>query len=150
MTETWLPAPGLEGRYEVSSEGRVRNTRKLTCVSLNVNNGYARLNARNPATQQVRGYSVHRLVCTAFHGPPPTPRSVVMHLNDIRWDNRASNLKWASHADNIRAVHGSQRMRGAPPSPELTSELEALWRAIRRLASDAHLSDAQLRKIIGF
>ncbi|CAB4159127.1 NUMOD4 [uncultured Caudovirales phage] len=150
MTEIWLPAPGLEGRYEVSSEGRIRNARRNTLVAPVAYNGYARINARVLGTNSSRSYSLHRLVCTAFHGPPPTPRSVVMHLNDIRWDNRASNLKWASIGENVRAVHASQRTRGADVTPELTSELEALWRAIRRLANDAHLSDNQLRKIIGF
>jgi hypothetical protein len=43
---------------------------------------------------------VHRLVCAAFHGPPPSPDHEVAHSNGIKTDCRASNLRWATSAEN--------------------------------------------------
>ena len=44
---------------------------------------------------------VHRLVCEAFHGPPPAPNSVVIHLNENGLDNRAENLQWGTQKENL-------------------------------------------------
>lgn len=38
----------------------------------------------------------HVLVCTAFHGPRPTPRHTADHINRDTSDNRAVNLRWAT------------------------------------------------------
>lgn len=44
---------------------------------------------------------VHRLVCEAFHGPRPSPKHVVIHLNEDATDNRAENLKWGTQKENL-------------------------------------------------
>lgn len=56
-----------------------------------------------------RRYSVHRLVCLAFHGRPEDGANVTRHLNGISRDNRAANLKWGTHADNAQDAirHGT-------------------------------------------
>lgn len=47
---------------------------------------------------------VHRLVALAWHGLPPSERHTdVAHKNHNSLDNRASNLEWSTHADNIQA-----------------------------------------------
>jgi hypothetical protein len=50
---------------------------------------------------------VHGMVCTAFHGRKPPGRQVA-HENGDPWDNRASNLRWATPAENAddKKVHG--------------------------------------------
>ena len=49
---------------------------------------------------QGKTYALHRLLCGAFHGPPPTPEHEVDHRNRNRSDNRAENLRWATKAEN--------------------------------------------------
>ena len=45
---------------------------------------------------------VHRIICEAFHGPPPSPDSVVNHKDENRGNNDEQNLEWLSFADNVR------------------------------------------------
>lgn len=46
-----------------------------------------------------RSYSVHRLVCETFH-PNPDGKETVDHINRIKHDNRAENLRWATRSEN--------------------------------------------------
>lgn len=52
--------------------------------------------------QRERGnLKVHRLVCEAFHGPPPFPKAVVIHLDENALNNRPENLKWGTQKENL-------------------------------------------------
>ncbi|WP_234796162.1 HNH endonuclease signature motif containing protein [Agrobacterium vitis] len=46
-------------------------------------------------------YKVHRLVCEAFNGPPPSADSVCMHLDENAANNRPSNLQWGTQKENL-------------------------------------------------
>jgi len=52
--------------------------------------------------------NIHRLVCMAFHGMPPTPEYQVRHLNGNRQDSRPENLAWGTQEENWmdRKEHG--------------------------------------------
>lgn len=50
-----------------------------------------------------KNLKVHRLVCEAFHGPPPSPKSVVIHLDENALNNEAQNLKWGTQKENLNA-----------------------------------------------
>ena len=61
--------------------------------------------------------AVHRLVCFAWHGPPPEGKPWVNHKNGIRMDNDADNLEWSSISDNIQ--HSFDVLgRKAPSGPD--------------------------------
>ena len=44
---------------------------------------------------------VHRLVCQAFHGLPPTKNHQVDHINGCRSDNKYTNLRWLTKSENL-------------------------------------------------
>ena len=44
---------------------------------------------------------VHRIVATAFHGPAPTSKHVVDHIDTNRKNNRPENLRWLTKLENI-------------------------------------------------
>lgn len=46
---------------------------------------------------------VARLVCAAFHGPPPFEGAVTMHLDENSRNNRADNLAWGTQKENLNA-----------------------------------------------
>lgn len=108
MDEIWLPY--TYGPYEVSNFGEVRNIETKNILK-NHNDG--------------RGYYIHHLwcrkaqrkltkrtniiVCEVFHGEKPFPEAQAAHLNGIRSDNRAENLKWCSPSENAlhKQLHGT-------------------------------------------
>ena len=55
--------------------------------------------------------TVHRLVCEAFHGPPPEGKPLACHKDGDTLNNRADNLYWGSPEDNMQDAlrHGTNR-----------------------------------------
>lgn len=48
-----------------------------------------------------KNYKVHRLVCEAFHGPPPFKGAVVIHIDENALNNRPENLRWGTQKENL-------------------------------------------------
>ena len=84
------------------------------------------------------GVRVHRIVCSAFHGNPPTDQHVVDHIDTNRANNRPENLRWVTRLENvllnpisarrIELLYGSieaffenpQRVQGATDFPDVS------------------------------
>ncbi|MCA1806663.1 MAG: FAD-dependent thymidylate synthase, partial [Actinobacteria bacterium] len=105
-SEEWRSVPKFEGRYEVSSEGRVRsliNTRNKVRpepylkVQSVANNGYPSVSLSGDQKSTLR--TVHSLVAEAFIGPRGDGIQV-RHLNGNPLDSRLSNLCYGTQKDN--------------------------------------------------
>lgn len=132
--ETWLPVPGFEGCYEVSSMGRVcRVPRPMK------KGGMSERRALSPSSDS-KGYPmvtfsvegaryprrVHRLVLEAFSGPCPEGMEAC-HNNGVRTDNRIDNLRWDTRAENMKDVY----RHGRPPIPRQVKQRGARrWNAV--------------------
>ena len=117
--EVWKSVEGYEGVYEVSNLGYVRRLSFINgktkrkyeppkVLSLAKKRQYEMVGLHKDGTRTTR--AVHRLVATAFHGPCPNGYECA-HLNGIRDDNRAENLKWVSKKENHshKWLHGTQQ-----------------------------------------
>jgi len=106
--ERWLPISGWEGRYEVSSWGRVRRINCKPKKNTVGANGYDVVSLSREGKSYA--FTVHRLVLEAFVGPCPEGCET-RHLNGNRADNRLENLKWGTAAQNSadRIRHDSQQ-----------------------------------------
>lgn len=113
--------------YSVSNHGRVRrdvairNRPPGSILKLKIDKkGYACVGLY--ADGRVLHRTVHRLVCIAFHGPPP-PGLQAAHWDGCKLNNSPSNLRWAtpsenmydqirhgSHVDNRGERHGSAKL----------------------------------------
>lgn len=116
--EEWRDVVGYEGRYQISSMGRLKSLERKDCLGRTVKErilkprtnrgGYLKVGLRAGGKQKM--FLVHRLVCEAFHENPDN-KPQVNHLNEIKTDNRASNLEWCTRKKNIN--HGTRNERVA-------------------------------------
>tara|TARA_R110000868_G_scaffold20342_4_gene86234 strand:+ start:37 stop:468 length:432 start_codon:yes stop_codon:yes gene_type:complete len=86
----WRKIEGYEN-YEVSSSGDVRHGDYMM-AKIDNGNGYKYVHLPKKMT------SIHRLVALAFI-LPIEGKTEVDHINGIRHDNRAENLKWADRSE---------------------------------------------------
>jgi hypothetical protein len=98
--EVWKTIPSLP-THEASSWGRLRSLRLMTASYGHWSKRDGRFVTNNRKTN--RNYKIARLVCEAFHGPPPDARSVAMHLDEDSRNNRPENLAWGTQKENLNA-----------------------------------------------
>ena len=126
--EFWVPIviDGEETAYAVSNLARVKRVKKAqgtNCSVLvqkqNSQNKYfyvvLRINGKSKTC------SVHRLVCTAFHGP--SNGLDVAHIDGSRTNNLPENLRWSTEKENMADSyrHGTACFGERSPNSKLTS-----------------------------
>jgi hypothetical protein len=96
----WRAVPGYEGRYEVSDGGQVRSLLKQPPTILQPTSfaPYGKVTLWRSGRWNV---NIHVLVMAAFF-PPRPPGMEARHLNGDPLDNRAANLAWGTHAENMQ------------------------------------------------
>ena len=110
--EIWRNIEGYEN-YQVSSYGRVKsirdrygNPREKILRQAKMKNGY--LYVALCKNGKMKTCYVHRLVAIAFI-PNPNNYPTVNHINEIKTDNRVSNLCWMNLSQQQR--HGTCQQR---------------------------------------
>lgn len=104
MDEIWKPIEGFEGRYEVSSLGRVKSIGTYnTCkrgilIPMIDTSGYEHVGLHSNG--RVLYKSVHRLVAEAFI-PNPNDFEYVNHKDENKRNNSISNLEWCTNKYNV-------------------------------------------------
>lgn len=113
--EMWLPVPSKPG-YMASSWGRIKLPEKVSrlpkggsCIRKTAPRYGDIARAKKGAshvyytikTREHGHLKVHRLVCEAFHGPPPVDQNICLHLNENALDNRPENLRWGTQKENL-------------------------------------------------
>lgn len=94
--EIWMPCP-LDENVRISNLGRVKRNRKLRRAKSYDQEGYERITIKG------KTYRLHRLVAELFcENPNPEEYTVVDHINAIKNDNRAENLRWCTPAMNTK------------------------------------------------
>lgn len=92
--------------------------------------------------------NVHRLVCMAFHGPPPNKTSQTRHLDGDPSNNVPSNLQWGTQEENWqdREAHG----RGTSGERHHASKFSDVEREHLRWALQAGLcSQRHAARVLG-
>lgn len=107
LTEVWKPVVGYEGSYEVTNTGDIRSLSRITPYNLKGKilnqhldkNGYLRVNLRKFNSE--KDFLVHILVLEAFISLRPY-KKWGLHKNDVRVDNRLTNLYWGTPKENVQ------------------------------------------------
>lgn len=122
--------------YSVSNKGRVRRNRDGYQMGLSyTRDGYIKTNLGKEGPGRTQ--RVHRLVCQAFHGDPPSELHICHHKNHRKNDNRAANLEWVTQLENVRlsaSFRGGQQPHVS--NHQIMKELKQLKQLIRRLVDE--------------
>lgn len=103
MNEIWKDVVGYEGLYQVSNMGRVkslnywRTGQERLLRLIPSTSGYLKVKLHRDS--KGKWYNVHKLVAQAFI-PNPNSKPCIDHINTIRTDNRADNLRWVTCKEN--------------------------------------------------
>lgn len=116
--EIWKDIPGWEGFYQASTMGRIKSTSHLSCSGKLLKNrilrqnvyGRGYLNARLYRNGKSHSFPVARLVAFTFI-PNPENKPTVDHINNIKFDNRVENLRWATYHENMSNPISVQRRK---------------------------------------
>lgn len=156
MEEIWRDIRGFEGSYQVSDLGHFRSLPRTKIdkrgriyqlkgknIKTHKSNKHGHMNVR---LGQTPCFAVHRLVLEAFVGPCPEGMEAC-HNNRDPSDNRAINLRWDTHKNNLedRRRHGTmpQGVRNGNNNGLTDSKV----RKIRRLAASGKYKQTELAKM---
>lgn len=124
LRERWAIIPGFDGRYSVSTLGRVKShckyRKEFLLTTYLTDARYVKVNLW--ANGKQKACLVHRLVMLAFVGDCPAGMEV-NHINFDHLDNQLSNLEYVTRKQNIEH---SIRHRNVPGKSRLLSRDELL------------------------
>ena len=161
MSEEWRDVVGYEGRYQVSSMGRVKSLGRVTIMKdgrklpvkeriLKPNVVYGGYLTVNLCGDNKKWFLVHRLVCEAFHENPGN-KPQINHINEIKTDNRACNLEWCTVKENNN--HGTRNARIAETKSKpvvqytLNGELIKVWSSATEAERRAGFDHSAISKV---
>ena len=121
----WRDVVGNEGRYQVSSTGRVKSLKRKDCLGRTIRErmlkpcdngrGYLYISLSDGTGEHKRHY-IHRLVGEAFV-PNPLEKEDVNHKDENPSNNHASNLEWLTHKENLNYGMRNERVAKANSKP---------------------------------
>lgn len=106
QSEIWKALKGYEGKYEVSTMGRIRNlnwnrTGEVRVLPLHINptTGYIQVGLYDTVKHGEVSKYLHRLVAETFL-PNPKNLEQVDHKDGNKSNNKLSNIRWCSRKFN--------------------------------------------------
>ena len=120
--ESWVSLSSLGySSYEISSRGRIRSYKHCDgsgmpfIMSPAPSGGYLTTTLTDDGGARKTVF-IHRIACTVFNGPKPSPDMCATHINDVKANNSAENLRWASRSQNWHdSVANGTRQLGKTP-----------------------------------
>jgi hypothetical protein len=105
--EKWKELPTKKGavrkRYAISNLGRIvsfiEKMDEGTLLKTSLTQRFPSVTLKISGKSQV--YYIHRLVAEHFVRRPSSRHRFVIHLDHVKENNRAKNLKWVTHEDQI-------------------------------------------------
>ena len=99
--EIWKDIPNYEGFYQASNMGRIASVRNGFKIRSCVKNTAGYLQVAFRINNKIKTYLVHILIAKTFL-PEQIGKDQVDHINNIKFDNRVSNLQWTTRSENMK------------------------------------------------
>jgi hypothetical protein len=99
--EIWKDIPGYEGLYQASNMGRIASIRYGFKIRSCVKNTTGYLQVAFRINGKLKTYLVHILIAKTFLNSCQN-RNQVDHINNVKFDNRVSNLQWVTRSENMK------------------------------------------------
>lgn len=135
-------------KYEVSSNGRVRNIKRKNILKQQVCPwGYKRVSLMGERRKHTT--SVHRLVGGAFI-PNPLNKPEINHIDGVKTNNNVNNLEWATGRENkIHAFATGLNDRksydsGRPKRKIMVEETGVTFNSIRECSEYLHCTHSAI------
>ena len=158
MEEIWKPVEFLNGRYEVSNSGKLRNTKTKRELKAPINShGYKSVVMRPKETNgKAINVSIHKVVAKAFLGEKPDGY-VINHKDGDKTNNTVENLEYVTPGENNRhalntGLRKPANMKGLSPKGEshYNAKLtENEVREIRRIHNETGYGSRRIAKMFG-
>lgn len=148
-------------RYAISNRGRIVSFKNKIedgyPLRPRLTQGYPSVTIGREANRQ--NYYLHRLVAEYFVKRPSPRHSFVIHLDHVKENNRASNLRWVRHETQIEHALKDPNVlirQNPAEGPKLnTSKVKRIKRALqskkqptlKALAKQFKVSDMQIHRI---
>ena len=128
--EIWKYIKGFEGLYQVSNLGRVKSLERIDALGHRLKEKILKPRLDNRYYQVClckqsikKNYRVHRLVWEAFNGQIPEGLQV-NHINEVKTDNRLSNLNLMTAKENTNWGTRNERISKNCSKPVLQFTLD--------------------------
>lgn len=124
----WIDISGYEGLYQVSNSGLIKNknTGKIKKYHYN-RDGYLYVSLSKSGKSKT--LKVHRIVCESFNIKESEEKNHVDHIDGDKSNNSSLNLRWCSHAENIKFAwdNGLYKNKGQNHGMSKISEKQAIY-----------------------
>lgn len=138
--EIWKDIEGYNGKYRISSYGRVFSVKKGVMMKFYNQHGYLRLKLTNNGRE--KDYAVHRLVAEAFI-PNPDNLPFINHKDEDKANNKVENLEWCT------AWYNSNYSFAKPVAQyTLQGELVAIYLNARLASKCTGIDDASITCVV--
>lgn len=137
--------PGYEGLYSATTDGRIYSEKRKIYLKPFYKNGYQYVSlSRNGISKD---YRVHRLVAMTWI-PNPENLPCVNHKNEVKTDNRVSNLEFCTYKYNVNFGTANARraatLKIVRGKPVYCLELDRTFTSINAVARELCISAGSL------
>lgn len=99
----WKEIRDVDGRYEISELGEVRNKNNLHILTLKIDKyGYQQIGLRKEKDRKKYWFRIHRLVAEYFIEDKPLDWKALQvdHIDHNKLNNNVNNLRYVSNVEN--------------------------------------------------
>ena len=120
-------------KYKISTHSDIIRIKDNYVMTKTIASGYNKVSLTN--NKGTKSFFVHRLVALAFI-PNPKKLPCVDHIDNNRFKNHASNLRWCTRSFNTRAYHSIPKESRIVLQYDENNEFIKEWISVRQILNE--------------